>query len=236
LRAYVGTSGWAYSSWNPESSLDWYVKNSGLNAVELNASFYRFPYPNQILAWARKGRRLHWAVKVHRFVTHVYRFGGKAYSSWRRFRQLFEPLDARVDFYLFQLPPSSTPALAPRIKRFLDRSGLGRRAALEVRNEGWFAPRWADWATELGVTWVSIDAPVLSREVFNTSGFIYLRMHGRTGWYRHNYSDAELEEKAAGILASRPKRAYVFFNNDHDMLENARTMRRLLEGGKRGPS
>ena len=37
LRVYVGTSGWAYF-WNPDG-LDWYVRNSGLNAVELNASF-----------------------------------------------------------------------------------------------------------------------------------------------------------------------------------------------------
>ncbi len=228
MRAYVGTSGWAYASWNPESSLDWYVRNSGLNAVELNASFYRFPYPNQVIGWAKRGRGLRWAVKVHRFVTHVYRFKGKAHASWRRFLELFEPLDERVEFYLFQLPPSARPSAAPAIARFLKKADLGRRAALEVRSEEWFAPLWADWAAELGITWVSIDAPWLSREVLNTSGDVYLRMHGRTGWYRHDYSDAELEEKAAMVRVARPRRAFVFFNNDHDMLENARAMRRIL--------
>ncbi|RLF12723.1 MAG: DUF72 domain-containing protein, partial [Thermoprotei archaeon] len=39
MRVYIGTSGWLYD-WNLDGSLDWYVKNSGLNAVELNASFY----------------------------------------------------------------------------------------------------------------------------------------------------------------------------------------------------
>ncbi|MGQ9582601.1 MAG: DUF72 domain-containing protein [Thermoplasmatota archaeon] len=228
MRAYVGTSGWAYPSWNPDASLDWYVRSSGLNAVELNASFYRFPYPNQVLGWARKGRGLRWAVKVHRFVTHVYRFRGKAHASWRNFRKLFEPLDRRVDFYLFQLPPSAKPSLAPAMKRFFDRAGLGRRAALEVRSEEWFSPRWVDWAAERGVTWVSIDAPEFSREIFNTSGSVYLRMHGRTGWYRHSYTDAELEEKAAMARATGARRLYVFFNNNHDMLENARAMRRIL--------
>jgi len=58
----VGTSGWYYD-WNPDLSLDWYVQNSGLNAIELNASFYRFPYKNQITSWARNGRSLSWAVK-----------------------------------------------------------------------------------------------------------------------------------------------------------------------------
>ncbi|MEM4730117.1 MAG: DUF72 domain-containing protein [Thermoplasmata archaeon] len=229
MRVYVGTSGWAYPSWNPESSLDWYVKNSNLNAVELNASFYRFPYPNQVLGWARKGKKLRWAVKVHRFVTHVYGFKGKAHATWRRFRELFEPLDGRIDFYLFQLPPGARPSSAPAMKRFFNKINLGPRAALEVRNEEWFEPRWLEWAGELGLTWVSIDAPVLSREVFRTSDFVYLRMHGRTGWYRYDYSDEELGEKAALIRAAGPKKAYVFFNNDHDMLENARSMRRILK-------
>ncbi|MQK95352.1 DUF72 domain-containing protein, partial [Escherichia coli] len=39
---FVGTSGWAYS-WNIGGSLQWYSDNTDLNAIELNASFYRFP-------------------------------------------------------------------------------------------------------------------------------------------------------------------------------------------------
>ncbi|MFP3209319.1 MAG: DUF72 domain-containing protein, partial [Nitrososphaeria archaeon] len=38
MEPYVGTSGWSYA-WNPDG-LEWYVRNSGLNAVELNSSFY----------------------------------------------------------------------------------------------------------------------------------------------------------------------------------------------------
>ncbi|MEM2358961.1 MAG: DUF72 domain-containing protein, partial [Nitrososphaerota archaeon] len=35
---FVRTSGWLYD-WNSGGTLDWYLANSGLNAVELNASF-----------------------------------------------------------------------------------------------------------------------------------------------------------------------------------------------------
>ena len=42
VEVYVGTSGWMYP-WNLGRSLEWYVNHSGLNAVELNASFYRIP-------------------------------------------------------------------------------------------------------------------------------------------------------------------------------------------------
>ncbi len=53
MKFYVGTSGWAYK-WNKGGNLEWYLENSGLNAVELNASFYRFPFPNQIKGWVKK--------------------------------------------------------------------------------------------------------------------------------------------------------------------------------------
>ncbi|MGC8556152.1 MAG: DUF72 domain-containing protein, partial [Conexivisphaera sp.] len=65
---YVGTSGWSYS-WNPDG-IGWYAENSGLNAVELNASFYRFPFPSMVRGWSRRSG-LRWSIKVHRSVTHV---------------------------------------------------------------------------------------------------------------------------------------------------------------------
>jgi uncharacterized protein YecE (DUF72 family) len=66
---YVGTSGWSYS-WNQGNSLEWYLKHSGLNAIELNMSSYRFPYSNMVKSWATKGKDLARVVKVHRSITH----------------------------------------------------------------------------------------------------------------------------------------------------------------------
>ena len=67
---FVGTSGWSYN-WNLGKSLEWYTNESGLNAIELNMSFYRFPYPNMIKSWAKKGSTLAWIIKVHRSITHL---------------------------------------------------------------------------------------------------------------------------------------------------------------------
>ena len=50
MNIFIGTSGWNYD-WNPEKSLDWYVKNTKFNAIELNYSFYRFPSPKAVNAW-----------------------------------------------------------------------------------------------------------------------------------------------------------------------------------------
>lgn len=148
---YVGTSGWFYS-WNANRSLEWYTANSGLNAIELNASFYRFPYPSMIKSWSKKGQGLRWSIKVNRFVTHIYKFGEGAAQSWEKFRSLFAPLDANTDFFLFQLPPSLTPSAMPQIEEFLKKSALGKRFALEVRNPKWFNSEYVDWAAKLGLT------------------------------------------------------------------------------------
>jgi uncharacterized protein YecE (DUF72 family) len=220
---YVGTSGWSYG-WNADGTLDWYVDNSDLNAIELNASFYRFPFPTQVRTWAKKGSKLRWSVKVNQLMTHRYKFSTNAEKTWKKFHKLFRPLDKNIDFYLFQLPPMLTPNSAEKIERFFKKTGLGKRFALEVRNEKWFAKEWLDWAKKLGLTWVSIDAPELSRQVYRTSDSVYLRMHGRSSWYSHNYSATELKEVLRKIRAAKPRKAYVFFNNNHNMLANARTM------------
>ncbi|MGB9742853.1 MAG: DUF72 domain-containing protein [bacterium] len=227
VKVYIGTSGWFYH-WNPERTLDWYVAESRLNAVELNASFYRFPFPNQVKSWAEKGRGLRWAVKISRLVTHVHRLGARAYEVWQRFFELFAPLDKLVDFYLLQLHPALDTGAQKKVEKFFEQTGLGKRLALECRNPDWFTPKTEGWAGELGLTLVSVDAPAYPRTIFNTSGQVYLRMHGRSGWYQHNYSAAELREIRARILEQAPTAAYIFFNNDQEMLANARQLVRIF--------
>jgi uncharacterized protein YecE (DUF72 family) len=228
MKVFVGTSGFVYD-WNEDGTLDWYVENSGLNALELNMSFYRFPFPNQVKAWAKKGKDLRWIVKVNRFVTHVFRLNERAFQTWKKFYTLFEPLDNITDFYLFQLPPSTTPNSAERIEKFFHRTKLGVRFGLEWRNEKWFTSEWIKWAKENGITLVSVDAPELPRDVFCTNSVVYVRMHGRTGWYSHDYSEEELKEVAQKIFQASPERAYVMFNNNHAMLSNGRRMKEILE-------
>ncbi len=226
---YVGTSGWVYD-WNQWANFDWYVKFSGLNAVELNASFYRFPFPSMIRSWTRKGRGLRWAVKVHRSITHLRKLSEPALNTWEKFRKLFEPLDEYIDFYLFQMPPSfsKTRENMARVIEFYKATGLGSRFAIEFRHHTWFNQDTISWASKYGFTLVSIDAPI-GKWIVSSNGIVYLRMHGRTAWYMHYYEDNELEEIARDIIDLMPEKIYVFFNNNHYMLENARRMKELLQ-------
>lgn len=228
MEFYVGTSGWFYS-WNEKRSLEWYTANSGLNAVELNASFYRFPFPTMVKSWSMRGQGLRWSIKVNRFITHTFKFSERAFQSWEKFRKLFAPLEANIDFFLFQAPPSLTPKSASQIEKFFEKTRLGRRFALEVRNLKWFNEECMNWASRLGMTWVTVDSPDFPRDVFNTSGVVYVRMHGRTAWYAHLYSVEELKEVAERILRAKPEKAYVFFNNNTDMLRNSQEMLGILK-------
>jgi len=227
MEVFVGTSGWLYG-WNEKKSLEWYVKNSSLNAVELNATFYRFPFPKAVSSWAVKGKTLRWSIKANRWLTHILRFNEKAFAFWQRFEKLFEPMDHLVDFYLFQIPPSMKVNMSSRIEAFIKKTGLEKRFAFEPRNIEWFDEKWLEWASSLGIIWVSIDCPDLPLDVFNTNGIVYERMHGREGWYTHHYSDEELRQVTNKITATRPEKVYVFFNNDHAMLDNSRKMLLML--------
>ena len=233
FEVYVGTSGWLYD-WNAEGTLDWYARSSGLNAVELNASFYRFPFPSQVASWAKKGRGIRWAIKVSRIITHVKRLKEGALSTWAKFKRLFDPMDDLVDFYLFQLPPNfkRTEENTRRLRLYAKETDLGSRLAVEFRDESWFNDEVVELCKELGITVVSIDAPI-GTWIVRSGEALYLRMHGRDAWYAFDYSYEELEEVASRILALGPGKVYVFFNNDHWMLDNARTMLGLLSRASR---
>ncbi|MCL5102059.1 MAG: DUF72 domain-containing protein, partial [Candidatus Marsarchaeota archaeon] len=90
MKTYIGTSGWLYG-WNKQGTLEWYIKNSGMNAMELNSSFYRFPYKNQIKSWSERGKRLAWVIKVNRVITHVHMLNGKSYGYYESFTSSFSP-------------------------------------------------------------------------------------------------------------------------------------------------
>jgi uncharacterized protein YecE (DUF72 family) len=92
----------------------------------------------------------------------------------------------------------------------------------------WFDKNNIEWASKLKITWVSVDSPDFPLEVNNTNGIVYLRMHGRTAWYSHYYTDEGLEEVAQKIMKTNPEGVYVFFNNNHALLENARRMLQIM--------
>jgi uncharacterized protein YecE (DUF72 family) len=222
MKIFVGTSGWSYD-WNPDG-FDWYIKNSRLNSVELNASFYRFPFRNQIKSWNKKGNII-WSIKVNKTITHLYKLSEKSYNIWEKFYNLFNEMENKIRFYLFQMPPNFKKL--ENIEKFLDKYRINNKFAIEFRNKDLLNKNIEKWAKELDITLVSIDSP-LGKYIFNSNGIIYIRFHGREDWYLYEYSEEELEEIAKEIIDLNPEEIYVYFNNDHDMLNNARKFLEIL--------
>ncbi|MCD6407512.1 DUF72 domain-containing protein [bacterium] len=226
MKIYVGTSGWLYD-WNEGKNFDWFVENSLLNSVELNASFYRFPFPNQINSWAKKCKNIRFAIKVHRKITHVLRLKEEAKSVWYDFKNLFSPLEDKIDFYLFQLPPSFSIEYLERVKKFFENEKK-EKIAIEFRHKTWFDEKGVKEIEKIGIIFVSVDSPQIKSFIVKTKDTIYLRFHGRTGWYNHNYSEEELWEISEKVKKLNPEKIYAYFNNNHNMLSNAQVFFRLL--------
>ncbi len=219
---YIGTSGWSYD-WNKGNSLDWYITESQLNAIELNMSFYRFPYPTMVKSWAVKSKDLVWVIKVHRSITHFQKLSTKIVERFQRFKTLFRPLEDHIHYYLLQLPPSFTDLSI--LEQFLEKTGTDK-VAVEFRHPNLFTNELITWAKHHQILLVSIDAPQLPRTILSTE-VIYERIHGRTAWYSYNYTDQELHEIRQRILSKNPKTVYFFFNNT-EMLPNAQKMNHMI--------
>ena len=219
MKVFVGTSGWSYS-WNEENSLDWYINHSSLNAIELNMSFYRFPYPNMVKSWLKKGKQLAWVVKVHRSITHFKKLNKQSYLLFKRFKNIFKPLENYIHYYLLQLPPNFNNIEV--LNLFIDEFG-SNKICIEFRDKSMFNENIIKWGKKKDVLIVSIDAPFMPDKIMSEK-IVYERIHGRTIWYSHNYSKSELLEIKNKIVNKNPERVYVFFNNNHAMLENAKVM------------
>lgn len=227
MEIYVGTSGWMYS-WNEKGNLDWYIENSNLNAVELNASFYRFPFENQIKGWSKRGSKLRWSIKVHRLITHKFKLNDEGKNSFKKFLELFNPMDNLIDFYLFQLPPSFSPKEIDKLIHFFN-DFEKEKIVIEFRNKNWYEIDLENFGEKNNLLICSIDSPDFQKKIFKVKERIYLRFHGREFWYQYDYSEKELEEILKIIKDKKPEKIYNFFNNDHSMLKNAQTFYKLLK-------
>ncbi len=85
---------------------------------------------------------------------------------------------------------------------------------------------------EIGFDFLHPSGPRLPDELVKTSDALYVRFHGVTRWYRHDYSRAELTTWAEKIKASGAKEVWIYFNNDRYgfAIKNAKTLQRMLRG------
>ena len=235
---FIGCSGWFYWHWRddfypralPTSRwFEHYLKH--FRTVELNAPFYSWPTAATVQGWVRQlgRRRFVYAVKVNELITHTKRFVGTR-TLVRDFYHVGDLLGPRLGCFLFQLPPSFryTPAALRRVLGQLDPA---RPNVVEFRHRSWWNEKVFAAFRAAGVVFCSCSGPRLPDALVKTADDVYVRFHGNSRWYRHDYSKEELAVWAQRIRDSGARRVFAYFNNDREgyAIKNAKELIRQLK-------
>ena len=236
MKIHVGCSGWFYWHWrgifypNTKRTDTWfkhYVAN--FDTVELNAPFYSWPKDATVRTWRRNAPEdFRYSVKVNRLITHEKRLR-RTKVLIRKFCQIEEILGDKLGCFLFQFPSSYkyTPARLKSIVTQLDPKLVN---AVEFRHKSWWRAAVYRVFKKRGLIFCSVSSPRLPDELIKTSDVLYIRFHGTSRWYRHDYSADELAMWAQRIRASGAREVWIYFNNDREgfAIKNARELREML--------
>jgi uncharacterized protein YecE (DUF72 family) len=138
-------------------------------------------------------------------------------------------LGEKLGCFLFQFPPSYryTASRLASITRQLDPR---YRNAVEFRHKSWWRESVYRRFRERSLIFCSVSAPRLPDDLIRTADVIYARLHGRSRWYRHDYSAEEMHAWAEKIAGSGAREAWIYFDNDRNAfaIKNAQELARLL--------
>ena len=236
---HIGCSGWFYWGWRGKfyptdlPTDRWFAHYARhFKTCELNAPFYSWPKQSTVRTWLRQARgKFIYSIKVNRLITHEMRMEGTRMLSEQFCMDVGDPLGARLGCLLFQFPPSFR-FNRTRLKRIVQQLNPDCRSVVEFRHRSWWNAEVYRVLRRNKIIFCSVSAPRLPDKLVRTADDIYIRLHGSSRWYRHDYSDEELSEWADKIRKSGAKTAWVYFDNDRDAhaVSNAKTLRRILKG------
>ena len=236
MDVHIGCSGWFYWHWRgkfyPDTKrTDGWFKHytSEFKTVELNAPFYSWPKLATVKSWRRNAPDdFRYSVKVNRLITHEKRMV-RTRMLVEEFYKFEEILKSKLGCFLFQFPPSYryTPSRLTSIVTQLDPTF---RNAVEFRHHSWWREAVYRKFRERGLIFCTVSAPRLPDDLIKTNDVIYARLHGRSRWYRHDYTAEEITEWARKISDSGAREAWIYFDNDRDAfaIKNAKMLARAL--------
>jgi len=240
-RVRVGTSGWSYQHWDgvlyppgtpPGRRLSLFAEE--FDAVELNASFYRWPRPSAFASWRRRlPDDFALSVKAPRGLTHGRRLYGP--EPWiERIASGWHELGPKRRTLLVQLPPQLARDDA-RLAYFLRRMPGWVDVAVEFRHLSWHVDGVFDLLRDHGAAYCVLSGAGLPCVLQATNDRVYVRLHGPDPQhlYAGSYSDQDLRWWADRIRewVAQGRSVEAYFNNDGygHAVRNARTLRLLLD-------
>jgi uncharacterized protein YecE (DUF72 family) len=253
MNVRLGTAGYAYPAWvggfyppgtTQHDMLPFYARH--FPAVEVNASFYRPPTPEQVAKMARRTPPgFGFTLKVPRSASHDRRA-----DELPAFRLAADHLSAagKLLGLLVQVPEAFRNTAENRT--WLTTVGgqlRPHRVAVEFRHRSWNAPNLSDWLEHVGLDVVSVGVPdvptLFPRGLRAANRRVYARLHSQNAdnWYAdgklrysYDYPEAALREWADGLKelagAGRADECLFFFNNcvGTQAVENARRLAAVL--------
>ncbi len=232
MRIRAGTSGWSYAAWKgrfypPElpatRMLPAYAAR--LDAVEVNATFYRMPRLATLADWREQvPEGFRFALKAPQRV--AYQRPAVARSALEAFLAAAAQLGPKLGPLLFKLPPTLGRDL-PRLRDLLALLPRDARAVFDLRHPSWFHDDVLTALAEAGAALCLTDSDEGQTPVVATAGFGYLRLR------RPDYDDAALASWLSRISLQPWAEAFVFFRHE-DEARGPRLATRLAElaGGR----
>ncbi|MHB1909407.1 MAG: DUF72 domain-containing protein [Nitrososphaerales archaeon] len=241
----IGCVSWTYGDWlgpfYPEGSksadyLSLYSKV--FDIVEIDASFYRIPYPATVKLWKEKTPSdFLFTAKLPKKITHDAKLKDVK-SNLEYFESVVKNLGPKLACVIAQMPPSFKfeKGFAP-LKEFLDIIDPSIRYAIEFRDSSWFREETYTLLKDknASLAWSINEYSESPPEV--TSDFLYLRFMGE-----HNeFSKFDrMQKEKTGILSEwlanlndapdSVKRVYVLMSNHFEGFapSTANSFRKLL--------
>lgn len=215
----IGTCAWTFEDWRdgfyppdlPQSQwLEFYARY--FPAVEIDSTFYGAPPEGTVLRWVETTPAgFRFACKLPREITHACKLRDCS-TELNAFLRAIEPLTAKLQVILIQLPPSFTPKDGRTVLRtFLKQLPRDYRFAIEFRHPGWHRPNIIRLLETYRICWVWADtSPLNERNLApfeflpQTTDFLYLRLLGdyatkydRDGRHLHRYGKLLWKREAA---------------------------------------
>ena len=107
---------------------------------------------------------------------------------------------------------------------------MAQRCRISAQELWWRQPVYRALAKR-GIAFCAVSPPRLPESLPPKSEILYVRFHGRSRWYRHDYTTDELALWAERIADSNAKEVWIYFNNDREgcAIKNAIELRALLQ-------
>ncbi len=227
MEYYIGCSGYFYYHWKgkfykedakPSEFFEYYTKF--FNSVEINSTFYNFPNKSSIKRLDKLSpSNFKFSFKLNKTITHIKRFKGVT-KDMERFHNPMNIIRSKLGFILIQLPPSLHKSIDLLKVINNEISGFKEfRYAIEFRHSSWWDEEVYEFLRSNEISFVSVDAYSLPRDIITTTNTLYLRFHGRDKrWYKYDYSERELKEIVSNIKGIEINKLYAYFNNDFNAL------------------